>query len=39
MVGGLILARATQGNPISDEFMAAARRRLKSHKLPRSSGV
>jgi TetR/AcrR family transcriptional repressor of nem operon len=39
MVGGLILARATQGNPISDEFMAAARRRLKSHKLPRSPGV
>lgn len=39
MVGGLMLARATQGNPISDEFLAAARRRLKSHGLPRSSGV
>jgi TetR/AcrR family transcriptional regulator, transcriptional repressor for nem operon len=39
MVGGLILARATQGDPISDEFLAAARRRLKSRKRPRSSGV
>jgi TetR/AcrR family transcriptional repressor of nem operon len=39
MVGGLILARATEGDPISDEFLAAARRRLKSRKRPRSSGV
>jgi TetR/AcrR family transcriptional repressor of nem operon len=28
MVGGLILAKATQGEPISDEILAAARRRL-----------
>jgi TetR/AcrR family transcriptional repressor of nem operon len=28
MVGGLMLAKATQGEPISDEFLAAARRRL-----------
>jgi TetR/AcrR family transcriptional regulator, transcriptional repressor for nem operon len=39
MVGGLILARATEGDPISDEFLAAARRRLKSRKRSRSSGV
>jgi len=30
MVGGLILAKATLGEPISDEILAAARRRLKS---------
>jgi TetR/AcrR family transcriptional regulator, transcriptional repressor for nem operon len=28
MVGGLVLAKATQGEPISDEILAAARRRL-----------
>jgi TetR/AcrR family transcriptional regulator, transcriptional repressor for nem operon len=28
MVGGLMLAKATQGEPISDEILAAARRRL-----------
>jgi TetR/AcrR family transcriptional repressor of nem operon len=28
MVGGLLLAKATQGEPISDEILAAARRRL-----------
>jgi TetR/AcrR family transcriptional repressor of nem operon len=28
MVGGLMLAKATQGVPISDEILAAARRRL-----------
>ena len=28
MVGGLMLAKATQGEPISDEFLSAARRRL-----------
>jgi TetR/AcrR family transcriptional repressor of nem operon len=28
MVGGLMLAKATQGEPISDEMLAAARRRL-----------
>jgi TetR/AcrR family transcriptional regulator, transcriptional repressor for nem operon len=38
MVGGLILARATEGKPISDEFLAAARRRLKPRKRPRSPG-
>jgi TetR/AcrR family transcriptional repressor of nem operon len=38
MVGGLILARATEGKPISDEFLTAARRRLKPRKRPRSSG-
>jgi TetR/AcrR family transcriptional repressor of nem operon len=39
MVGGLILARATQGEPISDEFLTAARRRLKSQRSAGSSGV
>jgi TetR/AcrR family transcriptional regulator, transcriptional repressor for nem operon len=34
MVGGLILARATQGEAISDEFLTAARLRLKSQKPP-----
>jgi TetR/AcrR family transcriptional repressor of nem operon len=29
MVGGLMLAKATQGLPISDEILAAARRRLR----------
>ena len=38
MVGGLILARATEGKPISDEFLAAARRRLNPRKRPRSPG-
>jgi TetR/AcrR family transcriptional repressor of nem operon len=38
LVGGLILARATEGRPISDEFLTAARRRLKPRKRPRSSG-
>jgi TetR/AcrR family transcriptional repressor of nem operon len=28
MVGGLMLAKATQGEPISDEILSAARRRL-----------
>jgi TetR/AcrR family transcriptional repressor of nem operon len=28
MVGGLVLAKATQGEPISDEILSAARRRL-----------
>jgi TetR/AcrR family transcriptional repressor of nem operon len=28
MVGGLLLSKATQGQPISDEILAAARRRL-----------
>jgi TetR/AcrR family transcriptional repressor of nem operon len=28
MVGGLLLAKATQGEPISDEILSAARRRL-----------
>jgi TetR/AcrR family transcriptional repressor of nem operon len=28
MVGGLLLAKATQGEPISDEILVAARRRL-----------
>jgi TetR/AcrR family transcriptional regulator, transcriptional repressor for nem operon len=28
MIGGLMLAKATQGEPISDEILAAARRRL-----------
>jgi hypothetical protein len=28
MVGGLMLAKATQGEPISDEILTAARRRL-----------
>jgi len=28
MVGGLLLAKATQGAPISDEILSAARRRL-----------
>jgi TetR/AcrR family transcriptional repressor of nem operon len=28
MVGGLLLAKATQGQPISDEILGAARRRL-----------
>lgn len=28
MVGGLLLSKATQGEPISDEILAAARRRL-----------
>jgi TetR/AcrR family transcriptional repressor of nem operon len=37
MVGGLILAKATQGQPISDEVLAAARRRLKSYKPTRAS--
>jgi TetR/AcrR family transcriptional repressor of nem operon len=37
MVGGLMLAKATQGEPISDELLAAARRRLKSHKPTRAS--
>jgi TetR/AcrR family transcriptional regulator, transcriptional repressor for nem operon len=37
MIGGLILARATAGHPISDEFLAAARRRLKARPRPRSS--
>jgi TetR/AcrR family transcriptional regulator, transcriptional repressor for nem operon len=39
MVGGLILARATQGEPISDEFLTAARRRLKSPRSAGSSGL
>lgn len=39
MVGGLILARATQGSRLSDEFLAAALRRLKSNQLPRAPGV
>jgi TetR/AcrR family transcriptional repressor of nem operon len=39
MVGGLILAKATQGEPISDEFLAAARRRLKSYRPTRASRV
>jgi TetR/AcrR family transcriptional repressor of nem operon len=30
MVGGLMLAKATQGAPISDEILSAARRRLNS---------
>jgi TetR/AcrR family transcriptional regulator, transcriptional repressor for nem operon len=30
MVGGLMLAKATQGEPISDEILSAARRRLNS---------
>jgi hypothetical protein len=38
-VGGMILARATEGDPISDEFLAAARWRLKSRKLPRPPRV
>ena len=38
MVGALILARATEGKPISDEFLTAARRRLKPRKRPRSPG-
>ena len=29
MVGGLLLAKATQGQPISDEILGAARRRLQ----------
>jgi TetR/AcrR family transcriptional repressor of nem operon len=28
MIGGLMLAKATQGEPLSDEILAAARRRL-----------
>ena len=39
MVGGLILARATQGRPVSDEFLAAARRRLQASRPARSPGV
>jgi TetR/AcrR family transcriptional repressor of nem operon len=35
MVGGLMLAKATQGAPISDEILAAARRRLNgTHRRP-----
>lgn len=30
LVGGLILAKATQGEPLSDEILAAARRRLSN---------
>lgn len=37
MLGGLILAKATQGSPLSDEVLAAARRRLSSC-VPRVSG-
>ena len=39
MVGGLILARATEGRPISDEFLRAARQRLKALRPARSSGA
>jgi TetR/AcrR family transcriptional repressor of nem operon len=39
MVGGLILAKATRGESISDEFLTAARRRLKSHIPTRPSRV
>jgi TetR/AcrR family transcriptional repressor of nem operon len=35
MVGGLMLAKATQGEPISDEILAAARRRLSCTDRPR----
>jgi TetR/AcrR family transcriptional repressor of nem operon len=35
MVGGLMLAKATQGEPISDEILAAARRRLSCMDRPR----
>jgi TetR/AcrR family transcriptional regulator, transcriptional repressor for nem operon len=35
MVGGLTLAKATQGEPISDEILAAARRRLSCTDRPR----
>ena len=38
MVGGLILAKATQGDPMSDEILAAARRRLKSCRPTRAAG-
>jgi TetR/AcrR family transcriptional repressor of nem operon len=34
MVGGLMLAKATQGAPISDEILSAARRRLKGERRP-----
>jgi TetR/AcrR family transcriptional regulator, transcriptional repressor for nem operon len=34
MVGGLMLAKATQGAPVSDEFLNAARRRLKGEPRP-----
>jgi hypothetical protein len=34
-----ILATATKGHPISGEFPAAARRRLKSRRLPRPPRV
>jgi TetR/AcrR family transcriptional regulator, transcriptional repressor for nem operon len=37
MVGGLMLAKATQGAPISDEILGAARRGLKSHRPARST--
>jgi TetR/AcrR family transcriptional repressor of nem operon len=37
MVGGLILAKATQGEAISDEILAATRRRLKSYRPKRAS--
>jgi TetR/AcrR family transcriptional repressor of nem operon len=35
MVGGLMLAKATQGQPLSDEILAAARRRLNADRRPR----
>jgi TetR/AcrR family transcriptional repressor of nem operon len=38
MVGGLILAKATQGDPMSDEILAAARRRLKFGRPARAAG-
>ena len=38
LVGGLMLAKATHGEPISDEILAAARRRLRSCKPTRASG-
>lgn len=38
MVGGLLLARATEGSGVSDDFLAAARRRLASRKSPVSGG-
>jgi TetR/AcrR family transcriptional regulator, transcriptional repressor for nem operon len=38
MVGGLILAKATQGDPMSDEILAATRRRLKLSRPARAAG-
>jgi len=37
MVGALILARATRGHPVSDEFLAAGRERLLPGRRPAAS--